>query len=207
MSSWLLSDFTFTCVLADFLFELIVRGHLWCCAALLRWRFPRVCPLLLWFFFFPFFLSTVDSLQGLRFSARMGGLSVWSLIVLSMPAWVLLVHSGFPLRCKDNIVRLTRDSKLSLMCGCEHACLSLHIRPAIDWQLVLPRLCHMTPGTGSTSPATLSAGQAVMENGWMGVLMPSGIHILAFLEWFSVLSATHQYLFLYLSWLRWCFCV
>lgn len=168
---------------------------------------PAVSPCLSSFpliFLFSFFLFTVDSLQGLRFSARTGGLSVWTLIVLSMPAWVLLVHSGFPPRCRDNIVRLTRDSESSLRCGCERACLSLRIRPAIDWQLVLARLCHMTPGTGSTPPPTLSAGQAVMENGWMGVLMPSGFHILTFLEWFSALSATHQYLFLYLSWRRWC---
>lgn len=142
MSSWLLSDFTFTCVLVDFLFEPIVSGHLWCCAALFA-DTPAVSPCLSSFpliFLCSFFLFTVDSLQGLRFSARMGGLSVWSLIVLSMPVWFLLVHSGVPPRCKDNIVRLTRDSKSSLRCGCEHACLFLHIRPAIDWQLVLPRL-------------------------------------------------------------------
>lgn len=56
MSSWLLSDFTFTCVLVDFLFEPIVSGRLWCTVCRYAGGFP---VFVLFSFDFSFFLFSL----------------------------------------------------------------------------------------------------------------------------------------------------
>lgn len=201
MPSWLLSVFTFTCILVDSVWAHCLWTFVVLCYTVCRYAggFPVfVLSLFLWFFFFPFFSLYCWLTSRIKVQCSDGGLSVWSLIIPSVPAWLLPVHSSFPTRCEDNIVRLTCDFKSSWRCGCERACLSLCIRPAIAWQLLQGLPTQASPyDTRHRLQPQLSAGQAVMENGWMDVLTPSGFHILTFLERFSALSATHQCLFLY----------
>merc|ERR1712035_33517 len=101
------------------------------------------------------------------------GLSVWSLHVLLVSAWVLSGYSGFLPQSKDmQHHRLIGDSKLPVgvmrvmnvrVSGCSFLC----VGPAINWRLVqgVPRLSpevswdrlqlHRDPH-----------GYAVTENGW-----------------------------------------
>ena len=74
------------------------------------------------------------------------GLSVWSLYVLPVYAWVLSGYSGFLPLSKNMDVRLIGDSKIVLRSDCEHVCgclsrLSL-CGPVMDWRPVqgVPRL-------------------------------------------------------------------
>ena len=73
------------------------------------------------------------------------GLSVWSLHVLPVYAWVLSGFSGFLPPSKNMHVRLIDDSKLSLgvsviVCGC--LCRLSLCGPVMDWRSVqgVPRL-------------------------------------------------------------------
>ena len=66
-------------------------------------------------------VSTVTSQQSVPGSIPTWGLSVWSLHVLPVYAWVLSGYSGFLPPSKNMHVRLTGDSKLSLgvsVCVC-----------------------------------------------------------------------------------------
>merc|ERR1712035_185044 len=76
------------------------------------------------------------------------GLSVWSLHVLPVPAWVLSGYSGFLPQSKDMHVRLIGDSKLSVGVNVRvNGCSSLCVGPAINW-----RLRPKTAGIGSSTP-------------------------------------------------------
>ena len=71
------------------------------------------------------------------------GLSVWSLHVLPVYAWVLSGYSGFPPPSKNMHVRLTGDSRIVLMNECERMCGCLSLcGPVMDWRSVqgVPRL-------------------------------------------------------------------
>merc|ERR1712035_272647 len=87
---------------------------------------------------------------------RLGqGLSVRSLHVLPVPAWVLSGYSGFLPQSKDMHVRLIGNSKLSVGVNVRlNGCSSLCVGPAINWRLVqgVPRLRPKTAGIGSSTP-------------------------------------------------------
>ena len=74
------------------------------------------------------------------------GLSVWSLRVLPVYAWVLSGYSGFLPPSKNMHVRLIGDSKIVLRSECECVCGCLSLLslcgPVMDWRPVqgVPRL-------------------------------------------------------------------
>jgi len=73
------------------------------------------------------------------------GLSVWSLHVLLIYAWILSRSSGFLPPSKNMHVRLIGDSKLSFGVNViMHCCLSL-CGPVMDWRPVQGVLC-LSPG-------------------------------------------------------------
>jgi len=92
-------------------------------------------------------VSTVASQrEGSRFNSRLV-LSVWSLHVLPVYAWVLSRYSSFLPPSKNMHVRLTGDSKLSFgvsvsVCGCLSR-LSLCC-PVMDWRPV-QGVPHLSP--------------------------------------------------------------
>ena len=71
------------------------------------------------------------------------GLSVWSLHVLPVYAWVLFGYSGFFPPSKDMHVRLIGDSKIVLISECVCGCLSL-CGPVMDWRPV-QGVPHLSP--------------------------------------------------------------
>ena len=93
-------------------------------------------------------------------SPWLGGLSMWSLHVLPVSAWVLSGCSGFLPPSKDMQARLIGVSKLSLgvnvsVSGCLSMC-----DPAMDWRPVqgVPRLPPNVSWDWLQPPATLYAG-------------------------------------------------
>ncbi len=88
------------------------------------------------------------------------GLSVWSLHVLPVSAWVLSGCSGFLPPSKDMQARLIGVSKLSLGVNVSvRGCLSM-CGPAMDWRPVqgVPRLSPYASWDRLQPPATLYAG-------------------------------------------------
>ena len=102
------------------------------------------------------------------------GLSVWSLHVLPVYAWVLSGYSGFLPPSKNMHVRLIDDSKLSLgvsvrVCGCLSR-LSL-CGPVMDWRPVqgVPRLSPNDRWNRLQPPAIRPTDYADIENGRMDI--------------------------------------
>ncbi len=87
---------------------------------------------------------------------RLGrGLSVWSLHVLPVSAWVLSGYSSFLPQSKDMQFRLIGDSKLPVGVNVSvNGCLSLYVSPAVNWRLVqgVPHPHPMLAGIGSSPP-------------------------------------------------------
>ena len=105
------------------------------------------------------------------------GLSVWSLHVLPVYAWVLSGYSGFLPPSKNMHVRLIGVSKLSLgvfvsVCACL-SCLSL-CGPVMDWRPV-QGVPHLTPDDSwdrLQPPRDLTDGLSAyrkLMNEWMDV--------------------------------------
>ena len=97
------------------------------------------------------------------------GLSVWSLHVLPVYAWVLTGFFGFLPPPKNIHVRLIGDSKLSLgMSVSAHGCLSL-CGAVMDWRPVLGVPCLLSNNSWDRlqPPRDPKLAWAGIENGWM----------------------------------------
>ena len=115
------------------------------------------------------------------------GLSMWSLHVLPLHAWVLSGYSGFLPPSKNMHVRLIGVSKIVLRSECEHVWLFVSFVSVWPWRPVqgVPRLSPpMTAGIGSSPPHDLTDGLSGYRKWMDGCLLM--IHGALIFQWLDV---------------------